>query len=275
MMRCCHRLLWYDIKHGILRNWLFLLAPICALFLFRECRYALFLTGTKGTWAVYIMYLLRGPAMGDFYFSFLWLLVLLIPLFITIQYPFKDMERYGMHLLLRSGRRRNWWLSKCGWNFLCTLVYLLLLYGTMAICCAVHGIPVTLGTPRAAVTGLFGDLISVSDPVLGTGKTIFVVLILPLLALADLSMVEMFLSLILRPIYGFLLTVLLIAMTAYFSTPFLFLNFADLTRSGALLKNGLDIYVGLAVCLIVLVGLAAAGAAIFRRRDILSDRKEL
>ncbi len=263
------------MKYGILHNWLYLLAPICALFLFRECRYALHVAGVRGTWATYLMYLLRGPALGTFQFYLLWLLTLLIPLLITLQYPFRDRNSFGMYLILRSGSKQSWWFSKCGWNVLCTLGYLLLLYGTMAVCCAVHGIPVTLGTPHLAVEALFGSFPEGGAPALGMGETVFAVFLLPFLAFSCLTMVEMFLGFVLQPIYGFLLSVLLIAATAYFSSPFLFLNFANLTRSGMLFPNGLNPYAGLILCLVVLFGLAAAGAALFQKQDILSGREEI
>lgn len=107
------------------------------------------------------------------------------------------------------------------------------------------------------------------------GQVLFVFIIIPFSAVAALNMEEMLFSLIFRPIYGFLFSVALVAAASYVTSPFLIGNYANVTRCDAFIDNGLNSQSGLLICIGVLFVSIAAGALIFRSRDILLDYKEL
>ncbi len=278
-MKHFKKLFRHDVKYGIVRNWLFLLAPVCVLLVYRQCRALLWVYDAEETWSVYLMYLFRGMQIGSpsGRIPVLWALMLLLSLFITLFHPFRDMEGYGSHLLIRSDKRRTWWLSKCAWNLSSAGIYFLFLYGTTTIYCLARGISITLEAPWQSMFVLFMEAdIEISGlQVLTLGQTVFVLLLLPFLTVAALCMLEMFLSLLLGPVYALLSCMAIVAASMFSTSPVLFTNYANLTRCGAFIYDGLNGYVGLVICMAVLIGSVVGGVLIFQKRDILpANQKE-
>ena len=78
-----------------------------------------------------------------FEFPAMWILIFLCGNALTLTYPLRDLEGVGQQLLIRSGRRRHWWLAKCGWEIVSSVVYLLLLWLGVLCYCAIFQIPIT------------------------------------------------------------------------------------------------------------------------------------
>lgn len=185
----CFRLVQYDLKQGLVRNWLYWLVPLCTVIVCNRCRLLLSSWEQSGTWAVYLAYCFRGmpritrqTLSGGFQIPVLWMLMLVLPLLITLNFPFKDMKTIGSQMLL---------------------------------------------------------------------------------------------SLLLRPVYGFLFSVALLAGASYVTSPFLIGNFANLSRCGVFIDNGLNSLSGFLICIGVLFFSVGIGGVLFRKRDILPDYKEL
>jgi hypothetical protein len=277
------KLCGHDVKHGIVRNGLFLLTPICVAILCNQCRGLLTLWEQPGDWGVYLAYCFKGmqtiqraTLQQAFQMPVLWLVIMVLPLAITLQYPFRDMDTIGSQMLLRSGSRITWWLCKCGWNGLCTAVYFALIYATIAIFCLCHGVALSLDTPMSSMIVVFSEAdITTAVEEMTRGQTVFSLLLMPFLTVAAMNLFEMLLSLLFRPVYGFLFSVALVAASSYVTSPLLIGNYANLSRCGAFIHDGLDGKIGCLICLGVIVFSLAAGAVIFHRRDILPDYKEL
>jgi hypothetical protein len=274
----CFKLWGHDVKNGILRNGLFLLTPICVGILCSQCRGLLALWEQPGNWAVYLSYCFKGLAMipPNFQLPILWIVMMVLPLAITLQYPFRDMNTIGPQMLLRSGSRVTWWLCKCGWNGLCTAVYFALIYATIAVFCLCHGVALSLDTPMSSMIVVFSEAdITTAVEEMTRGQTVFSLLLMPFLTVAAMNLLEMLLSLLFRPVYGFLFSVALVAASSYITSPLLIGNYANLSRCGAFIHDGLDGKIGCLICLGVMAFSVATGAVIFHRRDILPDYKEL
>lgn len=277
------RLLRYDFLNGIARNWSFGLVPLGTLLLCHQCRQLLLVYDLTGTWAAYLMYCFKGMAFitrqtmsGGFQVPLLWMMILFLPLFISLNYPYQDMKTVGQQIILRSGSRVRWWIVKCIWNITCTTICFLLVYLTSILYCLGCNIPITLHVPAQPVLAIFSQA-EVTDAVerLTAGQVAFAAVLLPFLAAAALDMLEMLLSLLIRPAYSFLVCVAFVTASAYASTPVLIGNYANLTRCGLFINNGLDSRLGLSLCLGALLGAVIVGAVFFRRQNILPDYKEL
>ncbi len=278
-----YRLLKYDIQNGILHNWTFCLAPFGALFLCRQCHQILSIYGLEGTWATYLMYCFKGletisrqTLSGSLHVPILWMMILILPLFICLNYPYQDMKTVGQQILIRSGSRVRWWSAKCVWNISCTVIYFLILYLTVTLYCFYCKIPITMRVSAQPVLALFSQA-EITDRVqtLTAGQIAFAVNLLPLLVVAALDMLEMLLSLFFRPAYSFLLCVAVVAGSAFATTPVLIGNYANLTRCGLFINNGLNGKIGLVLCLGVLIGSVAIGILFFHRQNVLPDYKEI
>lgn len=282
-MRYC-RIQRYDIKNGFLHNWLFLLVPVCIIVFCSQCTKLLNAWEVLGSWAIYVSYCFKGmqtisrhTLSEGFQVPVFWLFMMILPLLITLNYPFRDMKTIGPLVLLKSGSRVQWWLSKCVWNLSCTVGYFLLLYGTVAIYCVSTHVPLTMETAIGPVMALFvdADVMALVAEGMSMGQRCFVLLLLPFVTVASMNMLEMLLSLLIGPAYSFLICVALYAASSYVTTPLLLGNFANLTRSGAFINEGLDGNLGLVLCMVTLAGSIVIGVLCFHRRDILPDYKEL
>ena len=65
------------------------------------------------------------------------------------------------------------------------------------------------------------------------------------------------------------------AGSAFATTPVLIGNYANLTRCGLFINNGLNGKIGLVLCLGVLIGSVAIGILFFHRQNVLPDYKEI
>lgn len=279
----CFKLIKYDLKQGILKNRLYLLVPLSTVIICNQCRLHLAAWDQSGTWAIYLAYCFRGlqrisrqTLSGGFQIPVFWVLMLVLPLTVTLDYPFRDIKTIGPQMLVRSGRRVTWWLSKCFWNLCSTIVYFALVLFSVVVFCFCLKVPISMETPMGSMMALFSEAdITEAAGEITAGQVLFVFIIIPFSAVAALNMEEMLFSLIFRPIYGFLFSVALVTAASYVTSPFLIGNYANVTRCDAFIDNGLNSQSGLLICIGVLFVSIAAGALIFRSRDILLDYKEL
>lgn len=280
-MRCC-KLIQYDIKNGLIRNLGFLLIPFCVLIVCNQCRMQLASWEQPGTWAVYLAYCFKGmhsisrqTLSGGIQIPVFWMLMLILPLFITLNFPFKDMKTIGTQMLLRSERRVTWWLCKCFWNLCCTAIYFLLIFASITVFCLCFGVRLSLEMPMGSMMAIFSEAdITTAAESMSTLQTIFVLMVLPILTIAAMNMVEMMLGIVVGPLYGFLFSVALVAAASYVTSPILIGNYANLARCGSFINDGLNGQTGFLMCLSVILLATILGAVAFRQRDILPDYKE-
>lgn len=279
----CFKLIRYDLKNGIVQNWLYLSVPLCTLIVCNQCRLLLSAWEEDGTWAVYLAYCFRGmpritrqTLSAGFQIPVFWIMMLVLPLLITLNHPFRDIKTIGPQLLIRSRRKVVWWLSKCAWNLSATAVYFALIFITSAVFCMCLRVPLSLETPMGAMMALFSETdITTAAAEMSGGQVVFILMVVPFCAVAAMDMAEMLLGLIFRPIYALLLSAALVAGASYAAVPVLIGNYANLARCGTFIDNGLNWKEGFVICAVVIVLSVAVGGAYFRRRDILPDYKEL
>lgn len=263
------RLARYDLRNGLLR-WRYLFIP--ALFFFSCLSAWTRMSNARcvGSWMDYILCCFQGiPAlvsMEDFSFPVEWLLVMGGCLFLNLDYPLNDLTEAGQQIIIRSGRKSGWFLSKCLWNLLSCVVYVLL-GALMAL-----GFTVVTGgeirltnTPGAcdAVLQMYGS------KTLDAGQTLTVAVILPTLTLMALNMLQMVLCLLVKPVFSFLICVCLLVVALFIDSPYVLGNGAISSRSGVLLEQGLEpVAVGL-FCVAAIAVIVAVGLIRFDRMDHL------
>ena len=279
----CFKLIRYDLKNGLLRNGLLLLTPLCVCIICNQCRLHLSMWEQPGTWAIYLAYCFKGVQSVSvqtlseaFQMPVPWLLVMVLPLAITLNFPFRDMKTIGPQMLVRSGRRITWWFSKLLWNLCCTVLYFALIFATAAIFCLCIGAELSLETPMGSMMALFYETdITTAAGEMTAGEVAFSLMFMPFWTVTAMDMLEMFLSLMFRPVYSFLLSVALVAASTYATSPLLKGNYANLSRCGSFIHDGLGGRTGFWICFAVIAFSATIGAVVFRRRDVLPDYKEL
>ena len=273
------RNLLFDFRQGIFLNSALLLAPmVIAVMAFldfagKEHRYLLDGRITENvSLGDYWFYLYGGmheyiPSPDNaFQFPIVWMVVFLVIPFALLNYPFKDMFGVGQQVLVQSGSRTSWWLSKCCWNFFGTILYhmimqamglLLFLIFQMDISNQIHMdfIKVVFDTTGQEIWNPSGLLLSV--------------LILPLFVSIAINMLQMTLSLFMKPVFSFFVVACLLLTSAYRLSPLLLGNYAMAYRYNWMLKKGVSISVGFTVSVALLLVSILLGLVKFRFYDIL------
>ena len=131
----------FDIQNGILKNKDLFLCPIfIAIITFVNFRNQVkqlevlhMLNPNSASFADYWFFLYGGmkeyiPSPGNpFLFPVVWILLFVTPAFLVLNYPVRNMQDIGTQILVYGKSRSSWWMSKCFWNFICTILFHLII----------------------------------------------------------------------------------------------------------------------------------------------------
>lgn len=258
----------HDFRGGILRR-RYLLVPVLFSVPCFECMMRL--NGEiSGSWIDYLMHCFRGsfPSndLGSFEFPILWLLIIGSCMFINLDYPLNDLTDAGLQVIVRTRRRRHWFLSKCAWNLLSCAVYVLLGVLTAFLFALVFGSCVSMTNSPAATERTLQILVADSLP---TGQALLVAIVLPYLTMAALNMLQMCLCLVMKPIFSFLICICMLISSAFFCSPFMLGNGAMVVRNGILAEGMLNPSTEVLTCLGGIAISIIIGIVRFDRMDFL------
>lgn len=283
------KMIWFDIRRGIIQKPVLFIVPVFVALIAcfdlnnriavrnetdgyeaNGCR-----TQEEGGSADYMMYIYGGmdrydPESGhSFVLPVRWLIVFLLISFITLSYPYKDMQGFGRQILIRTKGRTIWWLSKCIWNILSVVIYHSLIFGAAALFSIAAGKGITGEINKELQYEVFQ--ISGDSALSGDIPWPAAILLLPVLVSLCLSLLQMTLCLLMKPVYGFLITASILISSAYFTSPCLIGNYAMSMRYEMVIQDGVCIAAGLAVPLVLMAVFAGAGVIRFRRYDIWNE----
>ena len=149
-----YKLLCYDLKNGFLSTYKrYLSAAVAFVIMFVSFQLVAYSYNTMekpdvpiaGSLGDVLIYAFGGmyeyvPSKGaPFTIPAFWLLTYLLLAYITLYYPFEDLEEFGQNILIRSKGRMMWWFSKCAWILISVVCYFLLAWAVMAIGCLITG----------------------------------------------------------------------------------------------------------------------------------------
>lgn len=279
MIKMLFNFVQFDLYNGIVKKWKNLLAVLIAFvvinLLFTNAIYSLRESGIISSAAEmyvgdYIMYYLSGISEYipdeslSFPLPFLWMLQSLGCCFFCLYYPLEDLSASGKHRLVLCGDRAFWWFSKCVWVGINVIVYYLIAYASSMIVGKVVGVEMsfTITEFTIHILRLTGEI----NPAPFEGTILF--LVIPYVMIS-ICMLQMLVSLFIKPLYSFVFSVAHLLAAAYFLEPFLIGNFAMLARSSLIDAKGIgtdEILVwATSVMLLVVVG----GDFIFKNKDII------
>lgn len=271
----------FDIRQGILRSGTLLLVPavIAAVTFFdfyAKARRYLEQGMIQSTvdYGDYWFYLYGGmceyiPSPDNpFQFPAVWILVFLVLPFVLLNYPFRDMYGVGQQILVRSGQRSLWWLSKCCWNFCGTVLYHLIIQAAGLVLSLVFKVEISNQIHMDFINLVFNIRYQeVWDP----SSLPAAALLLPVLVSAAINMLQMTVSLFIRPMFGFFAVAVLLLASAYLLSPLLIGNYAMAFRYDWMLKAGVSMGAGMRIAAILLFLAVLSGLVRFRLYDILES----
>lgn len=271
----------FDFRQGILRRGTLLLVPavIAAVTFFdfyAKARRYLEQGMTQSTvdYGDYWFFLYGGmceyiPSPDNpFQFPAVWILVFLVLPFVLLNYPFRDMYGVGQQILVCSGRRSLWWLSKCCWNFCGTVLYHLIIQAAGLVLSLVFEVEISNRIHMDFINLVFNIRY---QEVWNPSSLPVAALLLPMLVSAAINMLQMTMSLFIRPMFGFFAVAVLLLASAYLLSPLLIGNYAMAFRHDWMLKAGVSMEAGMRIAAILLFLAVLSGLVRFRLYDILES----
>ncbi len=280
-MRSWKKAVRFDLRFGVLRLWwAFLPALLWGIFavLRADAAYAAGVTmgecaaSARFTLADVCLYVFGGmsrfiPAAGQpFEIPVEWMVWHVYLALLVSQYAYRNLCGIGQQMLIRFQKRRVWWVGKCVWSLVTVAIAYAVLFGAMAAGTAVCGAL----SPNLSVW--FGNVVKFpltpGQCALGWSR-IAVLVLLSFAVSAALCLWQTALSLLIRPLGGFLVSLVFLASSAYVPSPALFGNYAMWERS---LWLGADTFApisGFLICLSVWMAAVALGGLLFAKKDIL------
>lgn len=210
------------------------------------------------------------PDKGDvFRFPAAWSLLLMAVAYVPLSYPYRDLMGFGKNVLVASGSRISWWLSKCLWVVAATLasftMFLVLSAGAALMVGGNLSLAISTGLPTLAGFMAMTSPISCDLPAF---------LAVAAVVICSLCLLQMALSLVVRPVLSFALTAGLLLTSAYVYSPLLLGNYLMVARTTGVAQEAMDPATGFALAVVVGVASVVCGGAYFSRMDCMGKEFE-
>ena len=284
-----------DIKNGILKRWktyLFtgILFSLLAVFASLDFDAALRMNPSPVTSTVtlgdYLCFLCGGTSAGNapiqimetnnivnsmFKFSFpsIWILMYLILLLITLQYPYEDLMGFGKIIMILSNKIHYWWLSKCVWVTVSAVLY----FVVAVVCFSLTSI--LLGAEMSFEIGTYYPYFRFSSPDFLKNPPWN---ILPTLSMLipvgiGLCMIQLVTSMITSRLTSYLISTAFLLASAYMQNVLLFPNVSMFARSIEVVTNGQVAWVELIIIAWISVVCMLTGYLYLKKSDIINKHR--
>lgn len=273
-----YKCLKYDLKCGLLKEYKKYIVAI-GLFLIIGFDFFIKMSDIEITVPDYLFYLFFGmeeyvPSPGNkFRFPALWVAVILYVSYITLYYPYKDLNGYGKNILLNTQSKKTWYLSKCMWVTVSTTIYFLVGLVVLSLFAIISGAEITPDVSSKVVIK-FIPFITTEQNLFYNDAIYYKVTILhfviPVIICVMNNLLQLFLSLFIKPFFSFIFTVSYTIASAYYLKSFMLGNYAMIARSNIFIDNGVNFTDGLIISLSVILMVIISGTVLFSKQDILN-----
>lgn len=268
------RLFWFDMKNGYIKYpFLYLFPAFIASIGFIDVHRQIAVWGREASLGDYWMYLYGGmkeyvPMVGNpFQFPVIWIMVFLLSSFAVLNYPTKDLQSTGTQLLVHVQGRSKWWFSKCLWNIFSTIAYHVTILAVLLLFCICFEVPLTRELHSETIVPMFA--LGIAD-FQGGSILPLSVLATPVIFSIAINILQMFLSLLMKPVFSFLLVSMTMLSSAYLLSAGIIGNYAMPIRYQWAMENGVSHRSGLVLSFGILVFSVVFGMIRFRRYDVLN-----
>ena len=280
-MRKIFRCLLLDLKKGMLSQWKRYL--VCFLAVFGISFLNMFY---MGWWITYndpdntTVLLSLGDSLAalfagiDFYYPSSgmpfslpveWMFIILLALYVTLDYPLADLNTVGQNTLVTSASRSAWWLAKCFWVVISVLIFCLIVIVASCLATVCTGgvisfeiysqIPLVLEFNTTSLLAAPWDIM----------PFLFVIPVM----ISAICLVQLYFSLLLRPIPGFGLMAIMLFFSAYCSNVLLPGEYLMAARCNLFIIDGYQVTIGFIFGFLLIVWAVLSSLFVFKRRDLL------
>lgn len=195
-----------------------------------------------------------------------WIILFLWLLFTTLYYPYQDLMGHGKHMLVLSKSKSLWWLSKSLWAISSVLTFFMTAALAIVSVSFFSGAKMNLNVSAYMSVDFIGQL----DTLIAPPWNIIDLIAPIVLGGIALCMMQQVLSLLVKPLYSYIIMCVYIFFCSYFKNVFLIGNYTMAARSAIFVTDGFFWQQGVVICLWVISLCVLAGAIIFNRIDIIN-----
>lgn len=208
---------------------------------------------------------------------YIWLSIFIFSMFTVFDYAHDDISNFGMQIILKTGKRTSWWHSKCIWVMLSGIYYYGLFILTMLGFANMNGYTMSFKDNT-----IFSDLLANCstyytykniEEVTGTELLLFI--LSPLIVICTLNIFQVTLSLLIKPLYSFFITLGVLLLSVFVDWTAIFPRTAMMTYSSHYYQNGYSMKIGWIVCIAVIFASVVIGRIWFKKYDILPQKNEV
>ena len=270
------KLVKFDFKYGIMKIWYtyFIYAVLvlfaCLDFFFRLKSFDI----TNFSLGDCLFYFYSGISEyipkpeQPIQIPYLWLLLNLIVCYFNVHYMSDDLSGLGQYVICRCGKRCNWWLSKCLWNFTSVLIYFILSNLIVLLFAILNHADFSFDISKNMNLICFmGDNLY---PIAQWNIGFLQLYLMPLLVCAAISMLQMFISLFLRTLVSYIVTIVIYFSSMYKLSDLLLGNYAMILRSDTTAINGVSSSCGIIFSVGLIFVSVVSGLIYFKNYNILS-----
>ena len=268
------KLIINDIEEGIIRNKRYISAPIISFFacMVADIKINNYIFGyqlnDKRTIFDVFAEIFNGTdpliRQQSFQLPYMWIGIFLCILLINFDYVNKDISQFGIQVITRLKHRKEWWYSKCIYNICSSLYYYLIFMFTIIIFCSVNKYQILFrNTPELTQvlansgTYIYKQLTAFSK------EEIILQIVSPLVLLITLNMLQMTLSLIIKPTYSLVVTMGILLLGLFTDNVYSISRMGMCMMSNLYYVNGYDLIKGVIICVVMIIASILIGTIFF------------
>lgn len=195
-----------------------------------------------------------------------WFAPILLLAYITLWYPYHDLMGSGKTMMIASGSRWSWWLAKCAWIIVYVCIYCLIGFVLTTFFALIIGCDHSfIATDTSALLLRFDSVINFDVTSYDIVSFLYVVPVV----LCALCMLQLAISLLFRPLWGYVVTISILFVSAFSGNHFLLGNSLMAIRSTVYVADGVSPLWSTCLGLIVIVASVVIGGYFLTKTDIL------
>ena len=265
-MKKFRRQIIYDLRAGTIQYW----KQYSVIFLFFLLLHFIFITSYQGenslSYFDYIWNFVKGipPFAGadrnqSFSIPMEWAVLHIICMFMNLKYPYIDLYERNIQFFIYSASRRNWWLSKCIWVVMNTVIY----YSFFWLGAAVVNF-IRQGGASSQV------LIEIN-----LWKQVLMLFVLPIFVSIAIGMVAVVFTVFWNPIIGMIVGLGIYIASVYWENSILIGNYSMIIRNYWVKGEGeIHTVKGILFSIIIILFTIAAGSLLIQKKEINRKGKE-
>ena len=266
----------YDIANGIIHQWkkLLLLALVYAIIISEFLvTYTLKKIDMPYSAGDLLLWIFKGidwitDTQKNIEIPTAYLLPNILIGFIIGNYPFKDINGYGGLVLMRTGKKSVWWISKCIWAILVAAVSYSIMIIEVLLVSLING-RLTLNITQSVGIKVSGYDKAVLENNEQLSKLVIVVVLASFITTIALNLIQILVSQIMGPITGYIV-IIAVLVVSIFARSFLIIGNGFMAiRNNLYSVNGGDIRQTILIDILMSLFALTAGYFLLLRMDIL------